>query len=94
MQLSGRLRGFNRLSNWCRRWVYRTRHKDIGTLYFVFSYWAGLLGTGFRVIIRRELAMPGEGMLDGQLYNLVVTAHALVMIFFLVIPIMMGGFGN
>nr|YP_009455668.1 cytochrome c oxidase subunit I [Lutraria maxima]AUH21194.1 cytochrome c oxidase subunit 1 [Lutraria maxima] len=94
MALSSNLSVSHRLSNWCQRWVYSTSHKDIGTLYFVFSYWAGLLGTGFSVIIRSELAMPGEGMLDGQLYNLVVTAHALVMIFFLVMPMMMGGFGN
>lgn len=53
-----------------------------------------MIGTGFRIIIRSELAIPGEGLLDGQLYNLVVTAHALVMIFFLVMPIIIGGFGN
>lgn len=88
---SSLLRGF---SNWYTRWVCRTRHKDIGTLYFVFSYWAGLIGTGFRIIIRIELAIPGEGLLDGQIYNTVVTAHALVIIFFLVMPIIMGGFGN
>jgi len=60
----------------------------------VFSYWAGLLGTGFSIIIRMELAMPGETILDSQVYNVVITAHALVIIFFLVMPIMIGGFGN
>jgi cytochrome c oxidase subunit 1 len=52
------------------------------------------MGTAFSVIIRIELAMPGKMLDDGQLYNLVVTAHGLVMIFFLVIPIIIGGFGN
>lgn len=52
------------------------------------------MGTGFRVIIRIELAMPGKVLVDGHLYNLIVTAHGLVIIFFLVIPIMIGGFGN
>jgi heme/copper-type cytochrome/quinol oxidase subunit 1 len=48
------------------------------------------------MLIRLELAVPGEGILKGnyQLYNVIVTAHAFIMIFFMVMPILIGGFGN
>ncbi len=55
-----------------------------------------MIGTAFSVIIRMELAAPGNGILQGnhQLYNSIVTAHGLLMIFFLVMPSLMGGLAN
>ena len=82
------------ISLWLERWFLSSNAKDIGTLYLIFALFSGLIGTSFSVLIRLELSGPGvQYIADNQLYNSIITAHAIVMIFFLM-PALIGGFGN
>jgi len=83
------------------RWFMSTNHKDIGTLYIIFSIVAGIIGGAFSVLMRMELQAPGVQFLtdaagnpDGNLWNMIITAHGLIMVFFVVMPGLIGGFGN
>ncbi|MHA6720178.1 cytochrome c oxidase subunit I [Sphingomonas sp. RS6] len=91
------------------RWFMSTNHKDIGTLYLIFAIFAGIIGGAISGIMRAELMEPGiqylpwwvqtlhgEGTFDEAMHfwNVLITAHGLIMVFFMVMPAMIGGFGN
>ncbi len=91
------------------RWFMSTNHKDIGTLYLIFAIIAGIIGGAISGIMRAELMEPGIQILnqawplgggtanfDEALHhwNVLITAHGLIMVFFMVMPAMIGGFGN
>src|SRR4051795_73065 len=91
------------------RWFMSTNHKDIGTLYLIFAIVAGIIGGSISGIMRWELMEPGIQVLNRSWplgagtanfdewthhWNVLITAHGLIMVFFMVMPAMIGGFGN
>ena len=77
-------------SGFLRRWLFTTNHKDIGTLYLVFSLVMFFIGGLMALVIRAELFQPGMQLVDPYFFNQMTTNHALVMIFGAVMPAFTG----
>jgi len=82
------------------RWFMSTNHKDIGILYLVTAAALGFVSVAFTMYMRLELMEPGvqymllDGEPNGHLWNVLITGHGILMMFFVVIPALFGGFGN
>ena len=72
------------------RWFFSTNHKDIGTLYLLFSFVMFIIGAAMSVVIRAELMTPGLQYVKPEFFNQMTTVHALVMIFGGVMPAFVG----
>ncbi|MBP8803633.1 MAG: cbb3-type cytochrome c oxidase subunit I, partial [Pseudoxanthomonas sp.] len=72
------------------RWFFSTNHKDIGTLYLLFSFTMFIIGAAMSVVIRTELMTPGLQWVSPEFFNQMTTVHALVMIFGGVMPAFVG----
>ena len=68
------------------RWLFTTNHKDIGTLYLLFSLAMFFIGGLMALIIRAELFQPGLQIVEPHFFNQMTTMHALIMIFGAVMP--------
>ena len=85
------------------RWFCSTNHKDIGTLYLITAGFMGLVAVFFTMVMRAELMHAGvdlaifqdaDGNPNGHMWNVYITGHGILMMFFVIIPAMFGGFGN
>ena len=79
-----------------KKWLYTINHKKLGLLYFFYILVTAIIGSYLATCIRLEMAYPGSPFFNGDSlkYLQVITAHALIMIFFVVVPIFFGGFAN
>ena len=72
------------------RWITTTNHKDIGTLYLIFSMTMFLVGGVLAVGIRLELLQPGLQFWNPGFFNELVSMHGLIMIFGAIMPAFVG----
>jgi len=77
-------------------WFWTTNHKRIGILYLLFGIFAGFISVLLSLLIRMQLAFPNNTFIGDnyQFYNMIVSMHGIIMLFFVIVPISLGGFGN
>lgn len=79
-----------------KKYIYTINHKRIALNYLFFSMWTGLSGASLATMIRMEFAHPGSPFFKGDSlkYLQVVTAHGIIMVFFIVVPVAFGAYAN
>lgn len=85
-----------RLLYYINNWVYTTNHKRIAVNYFWFVILSGIVGMVLATLLRLEFAYPGVGIFAGDSlqYLSMVTAHGVIMVFFMIMPLLFGAFAN
>lgn len=73
-----------------KRWLLTTNHKDIGTLYLLFSLTMFFVGGAMAMVIRAELFQPGLQLVEPNFFNQMTTVHGLIMVFGAVMPAFTG----
>jgi len=79
-----------------KKYIYTINHKRIAINYMYFSMFSGFSGMSLATMIRIELSYPGSHFFKGDSirYLQVITAHGLIMVFFVVVPLIFGFFAN
>jgi len=72
------------------RWLFTTNHKDIGSMYLIFSLLMFFIGGTMALIIRMELVEPGLQVVQPEFFNQMTTMHGLIMVFGAVMPAFVG----
>ena len=82
-----------------RTWVFSTDHKTIGKQYLSIGVFWTLVGGLLAAVMRWQLAWPDTkvplvGEIGPEVFNMMVTMHGTIMVFFVAMPILLGAFGN
>lgn len=85
-----------RIVYYVNNWIYTTNHKRIAVNYFWFVILSGIVGMVLATLIRLEFAYPGVGIFAGDSlqYLSLATAHGVIMVFFMIMPLLFGAFAN
>jgi len=82
--------GYPSLGAFVKRWVTTTDHKEIGILYIVTSFSFFVLAGVMALLMRTNLAFPGQSIVDNGTYNRLFSTHGTAMIFLFIIPVLVG----
>nr|QYC97733.1 cytochrome c oxidase subunit 1 [Diplostomoidea sp. MSB para 30071] len=75
-------------------WLFTLDHKRIGIIYSIMGLWGGLMGLSLSFLLRLNFTDPYYNLIGPEVYNYIITGHGLAMIFFFLMPVIIGGFGN
>ena len=84
---------------WFEKYFYSTDHKTIGLQYMITGMLLAILGAFMAYVFRMQLAFPGQsvpgfGVVSPGQYNMLITNHGTIMIFWVAMPVLVAGFGN